>query len=134
MARRHTIAAIPGDGIGPELVPGVMALVDLALARHGAEADWVHLDWSCDRYLERGEFMPSDWAELLGGTDAIFLGAVGDPAVPDHISLWNLLLPIRRDLRQSINVRPVVSLPGVPTPLAATAAFDMLIVRENNEG
>jgi tartrate dehydrogenase/decarboxylase/D-malate dehydrogenase len=134
MTRRHNVAAIPGDGIGKQLVHGVTKLVDAAVQQHGAHVEWVDLDWSCDRYREHGEFMPADWADVLDRTDAIFLGAVGDPAVPDHVSLWNLLLPIRRDLRQSINVRPIASLPGVPTPLAATNPFDILIVRENNEG
>lgn len=134
MSRIHTIASIPGDGIGKELVPGVAALVDTVLAEHGSSVSWVELDWGCDRYVEDGTFMPSDWAEILDRTDAIFLGAVGSPSVPDHVSLWNLLLPIRRELRQSLNVRPVVSLPGIPTPLRSSTPFDVLIVRENNEG
>lgn len=134
MTRSYTVASIPGDGIGQELVAGVSELVEAALRLHGAEVVWVPLDWSCDRYLASGAFRPSDWVDILTGTDAIFLGAVGDPRVPDHISLWNLLLPIRRELCQSINVRPVTLLPNVPTPLASTAPFDFLIVRENNEG
>lgn len=134
MTRSHTIASIPGDGIGQELVAGVSALVETALRMYGADVAWVHLDWGCDRYLSNGDFRPADWVDVLCGTDAIFLGAVGDPRVPDHVSLWNLLLPIRRELRQSINVRPVTLLPNVPTPLASKAPFDFLIVRENNEG
>ncbi len=134
MSRMHTIARIPGDGIGQELVPGVADLIDAVLAEHGSSVSWVDLDWGCDRYVEGGTFMPPDWAEILDRTDAIFLGAVGSPSVPDHVSLWNLLLPIRRELRQSLNVRPIVSLPGIPTPLRSSTPFDVLIVRENNEG
>lgn len=132
--RRYTVSAVPGDGIGVELVAGVCALIDAACTPRQTKVDWVDLDWSCRRYLAGGSFMPADWAEQLDRTDAVFLGAVGDPAVPDHVSLWNLLLPIRRELRQSINVRPIATLPGICGPLRNNAPFDVLIVRENNEG
>ena len=132
--RRYKIAAIPGDGIGVDLVPGVTELVDEAAERHEVGIDWLRLDWSSTRFRARGQFMPDDWLSVLAGTDAVFLGAVGDPAVPDHISLWGLLLPIRRGLRQSVNVRPIVSLPGILGPLRDPRPFDFVVVRENNEG
>jgi tartrate dehydrogenase/decarboxylase/D-malate dehydrogenase len=132
--RHYSIAALPGDGIGIELVPGVTELLDEAASAHGVLIDWLRLDWSSARYSELGEFMPPDWLSILGGTDAVFLGAVGDPSVADHVSLWGLLLPIRRGLRQSVNVRPIVSLPGIRGPLRDPRPFDMVVVRENNEG
>jgi tartrate dehydrogenase/decarboxylase/D-malate dehydrogenase len=129
-----TIASIPGDGIGRELVPGVADLVDKVAARHDVSIDWLPLDWSSSRFCEVGAFMPEDWLTTLTGTDAVFLGAVGDPRVADHVSLWSLLLPIRRGLRQSVNVRPVVSLAGISGPLRDERPFDIVIIRENNEG
>jgi tartrate dehydrogenase/decarboxylase / D-malate dehydrogenase len=131
---QYTIAAIPGDGIGAELVPGVIELLDHAAARRDVGVDWLVLDWNSSRYSATGEYMPDDWLQILCRTDAVFLGAVGDPTVPDHVSLWGLLLPIRRGLRQSINVRPIVSLPGILGPLRDEQPFDLVIVRENNEG
>jgi tartrate dehydrogenase/decarboxylase / D-malate dehydrogenase len=130
----YKIAAIPGDGIGQEVMPGVLDLVERAAAFHQALVEWLPLDWSSDRYLAQGAYMPEDWHRTLSNTDAIFLGAVGDPRVPDHISLGDLLLAIRRGFRQSVNMRPIVSLPGVVGPLRTETPFDLLIVRENNEG
>ena len=130
----YTIALIPGDGIGLELVPGVADLAEHAAARHGVTLKWLPLDWGSSRYLDTGQFMPTDWQQTVAETDAILLGAVGDPRIADHVSLWGLLLPIRRELRQSVNVRPIVSLPGVVGPLRSQRPFDMLVIRENNEG
>ncbi|HEY2639117.1 MAG TPA: isocitrate/isopropylmalate family dehydrogenase [Streptosporangiaceae bacterium] len=130
----YTIALIPGDGIGLELVPGVADLAEHAAARHGVTLNWLRLDWGSSRYLETGQFMPTDWQQTLAETDAILLGAVGDPRIADHVSLWGLLLPIRRELRQSVNVRPIVSFPGVVGPLRSQRPFDILVIRENNEG
>ncbi|TFH66223.1 MAG: tartrate dehydrogenase, partial [Gemmatimonadales bacterium] len=93
---QYTIAVIPGDGIGPEVLPEGIRALEAAASRFGFSLNWDELDWSCDRYLQTGRFMPYDGIEQIQGHDAIYLGAVGDPRVPDHISLWGLLIPIRR--------------------------------------
>ena len=128
------VAVVDGDGIGPEVVPGTLNLLDQVAAHHGFTFHWTHLDWGSDRYLEHGAFMPAGGLESLTGYDAVFLGAVGDPRVPDDVSLWELLLPIRRDLRQHVNVRPVRTLPGIAGPLRDEQPFDVLVIRENAEG
>jgi len=131
------IAAIPGDGIGREVLPAGQQVLDAAAEVHGGfRFDYDTFDWSCQYYLEHGRMMPADGLDILRQYDAIFLGAVGYPGVPDHVSLWGLLLPIRRGFRQYINLRPVKLLPGVKTPLAGRtpADIDFLVVRENNEG
>ncbi len=132
----HRIAVIPGDGIGNEVVPEGIRVLEAAGRRFGFGFAWTHFDWSCEAYRRTGRMMPEDGLERLRGFDAIFLGAVGAPGVPDHVSLWGLLIPIRRTFRQYVNLRPVRLLPGVRTPLAgrAPADIDMVIVRENNEG
>jgi len=136
MSARYRIALIPGDGIGREVVPAAVSVVEAAGKKHGFSLEWMELDWSCDRYLRTGSMMPEDGVEAIRHVDAILLGAVGWPGVPDHVSLWGLLLPLRRGLRQYANVRPVKLLPGVATPLArrGPADIDFVIVRENNEG
>src|SRR3989442_447228 len=133
---RHRIAAIPGDGIGKEVVPEGMRVLDAAGRRFGFDIEWTTFDWSCERYTETGRMMPEDGLDRLRQFEAIFLGAVGFPGVPDHVSLWGLLIPIRRGFHQYINLRPVRLLKGVRSPLAGRgpADIDMLIVRENNEG
>jgi len=131
------IAAIPGDGIGREVLPaGQQALNTAADVHGGYRFDYDRFDWSCEYYLKHGRMMPANGLDILREFDAIFLGAVGFPGVPDHVSLWGLLLPIRRELRQYINLRPVKLLPGVKTPLAGRTPkdIDFLVVRENNEG
>lgn len=133
-ARAYRIAAIPGDGVGQEVVPAAAAIVDQLGAAHGFTVEWDDYDWNCARYQETGTLLPADGLDRLGRTDAIFLGAVGFPGVPDHISLWGLLIPIRRQFRQYVNARPIRSFPGVAGPLRGAPAFDVLIVRENNEG
>ena len=132
----YRIAVIPGDGIGAEVVPEGVRALEAAGSRFGFSFDWDELDWSCDRYLQTGRFMPYDGLEQIQGHDAIFLGAVGDPRVPDHISLWGLLIPIRRLMRQWVNLRPVRLMPGVPGPLKNRTAedIDFVVVRENSEG
>jgi tartrate dehydrogenase/decarboxylase/D-malate dehydrogenase len=132
----HHIAAIPGDGIGKEVVPAGMAVLDATARRFGFELTWTRFDWSCELYARTGRMMPEDGLDRLRAFDAIFLGAVGFPGVPDHVSLWGLLIPIRRTFRQYVNLRPVRLLPGVRCPLAGRtpADIDMVIVRENNEG
>ena len=132
----HSIAVIPGDGIGQEVVPAAMRVVDAAGRRFGFECRWNSFDWGCERYLRTGRMMPEDGLDQLRGHDAIFLGAVGYPGVPDHVSLWGLLIPVRRTFGQYINLRPVRLLRGVRSPLAnrRPEEIDFVVVRENNEG
>jgi tartrate dehydrogenase/decarboxylase / D-malate dehydrogenase len=132
----HRVAIIPGDGIGKEVVPEGMRVLEAASARFGFALEWKTYDWSCENYTRTGRMMPEDGLEELKGFDAIYLGAVGFPGVPDHVSLWGLLIPIRRGFHQYINRRPVRLLPGVKSPLAGRGPehIDMMIIRENNEG
>jgi len=132
--RRYAVAALPGDGIGVEVLAAARTVLDAAAARHGFALDWTELDWGCERYLRTGAMMPADGLDVLAGFDAVFLGAVGDPRVPDHVSLWGLLIPIRRRFGQYVNLRPVRLFPGVPSPLAAAGDLDFVVVRENTEG
>ncbi len=134
MSAEHLIAAIPGDGIGQEVLPAAVRVLDTVAAQHGFRLHWRELPWSCAWYAEHGAMMPPDGLEQLAQTDAIFLGAVGAPEVPDHISLWGLLIPIRRTFSQYVNLRPVRLLPGVRSPLSSGGDFDVAIVRENTEG
>ncbi len=136
MTTRHHVALIPGDGIGREVIPAGVAVLEAAGRKHGIEFSWSEHDWSCDRYVKKGSMMPEDGLDQIRSSDAILLGAVGYPGVPDHVSLWGLLLPIRRGFGQYACVRPVKLLPGVKTPLAGRTAkdIDFVIVRENNEG
>ena len=132
----YRIAVIAGDGIGREVVPeGIRALEKVA-SRFSLDFTFDELDWSCDRYARTGRFMPEDGLESIAGHDAIFLGAVGWPSVPDHVSLWGLLIPIRRRFDQYVNLRPVRLLEGVKCPLAdrKPGDIDFMIVRENVEG
>jgi tartrate dehydrogenase/decarboxylase/D-malate dehydrogenase len=133
---RHRIAAIPGDGIGKEVLPEGVRVLEAAGRRFGFDLEWTHFDWSCEVYARTGRMMPGDGLARLSAFDAIYLGAVGFPGVPDHVSLWGLLIPIRRGFRQYVNLRPVRLLKGVRSPLAGRGPgdIDMLIVRENNEG
>jgi tartrate dehydrogenase/decarboxylase/D-malate dehydrogenase len=130
----HRIAAIPGDGIGKEVLPAAQRVLDAAAARHDVRLSWCELPWSCKWYAEHGAMMPADGIDRLRETDAIFLGAVGWPGVPDHVSLWGLLIPIRRAFDQYVNLRPVRLLPGLDSPLRDCQGFDVAIVRENTEG
>ena len=133
---RHKIAVIPGDGIGNEVVPEGLRVLEAAGRRFGFECAFTHFDWNCERYTKTGRMMPEDGLDQLRVFEAIFLGAVGFPGVPDHVSLWGLLIPIRRSFHQYINLRPVRLLKGVRSPLVGRTSsdIDMLIVRENNEG
>ena len=128
------IAVIEGDGIGREVIPAAIRCVDAALERHGGGLEWNRLDWSSERYLSDGSFIPEGGISLLGAHDAIFLGAVGHPDIPDVETLWGLLIPIRREFEQYINLRPVRALRGVPSPVRGGDDMDLVIVRENNEG
>jgi tartrate dehydrogenase/decarboxylase/D-malate dehydrogenase len=131
-----SIAVIPGDGIGKEVVPEGIALLEAAGRRFGIEFAWTEFPWSCELYNKTGRMMPEDGLEQLRPHDAIYLGAVGYPGVPDHVSLWGLLIPIRRGFRQYVNLRPVRLLEGVRSPLRdrKPGDIDFMIVRENNEG
>ena len=130
------IAVIAGDGIGEEVVPEGLRVLEKVGARFGLEFAFDERDWSCRRYERTGQFLPEDGLESIARHDAIFLGAVGWPSVPDHLSLWGLLIPIRRRFDQYVNLRPVRLLEGVPCPLAGKKPgdIDFMIVRENCEG
>jgi tartrate dehydrogenase/decarboxylase/D-malate dehydrogenase len=132
----HRIALIPGDGIGKEVLPAACAVLDTVGARHGLTFRYDSFDWSCERYLHEGAMMPADGLDQIRGHDAILLGAVGWPGVADHVSLWGLLIPIRRMFRQYINLRPITVFEGVPSPVVAAkpGEVDLVIVRENIEG
>ena len=131
----YRIAVIPGDGIGTEVMPQGIRVVDAAGKRFGFHIEWDFFDWSCRTYQAHGVMMPEDGIDRLRSHDAIYLGAVGFPGVPDHISLWGLLLPIRRQFEQYISLRPVRLLPGVEAPVKREVGeIDFLIVRENVEG
>ena len=139
MARKHyRIAVIPGDGIGKEVVPEGIRVLEAAASRFGftVEQQW-HDFACCDHYARHGAMMPEDWKERIGSPDAIFFGAVGWPdTVPDHVSLWGSLLQFRREYDQYVNLRPVRLMPGVPCPLAGRepGSIDFWVVRENTEG
>lgn len=132
----YSIAVIPGDGIGKEVVPAAIEALDAAAEAHGGIGfRYETFPWSCDYYLEHGQMMPDDGLRILQHFDAIFLGAVGDPArVPDHVSLWGLLIAIRREFEQSVNVRPAKRFRGIASPLRLPDDFDLVVVRENGEG
>ena len=134
--RKHRIATIPGDGIGTEVIPVGQRLAERAAEACGATLEWAEHDWSCERYTRTGRMMPEDGIDRLRDADAIFLGAVGWPSVPDHVSLWQLLIPIRREFDQYANVRPVRLMPGIASPLANRGPqdIDFVVVRENVEG
>ena len=134
--KTFSIAVIAGDGIGQEVVPEGIRVLGAAGQRFGFQFDWHHFDWSCETYVKTGKMMPDDGIEQLRRFDAIFLGAVGHPRVPDHISLWGLLIPIRRHFRQYVNLRPVRLFEGIETPLKnwKPGEIDFCVVRENNEG
>lgn len=130
------LAVIPGDGIGHEVVPGALTILERLAELHGdLKFEFEHYDYGCDHYLQHGEMMPEDGIEKLSESDAVFLGAVGDVnKVPDHISLWGLLIKIRREFQQEINVRPAKVFDGVKSPLGNPKDFDLIVVRENSEG
>ena len=134
--KSYHLAVLPGDGIGNETVPEGLKVLDAVAAQHGFAIKQSPFDWSCETYKATGQMMPDDGIEQLRDHDAIFLGAVGFPGVPDHVSLWQLLIPIRREFDQYVNLRPVRLLPGVKCPLAdkQPGDIDMWIVRENVEG
>src|SRR5437868_5546389 len=130
--KTYRIAAIPGDGIGNEVIPAGIEVLDKAA--HGFRLEFEHFDWSSKRYQQTGRYIPEGGQEKLKAFDAIFFGAVGAPDVPDHLSLWGLRLPICQGFDQYANVRPARVLPGIKSPLDKGSAIDWVIVRENTEG
>lgn len=140
---KHRIAVIPGDGIGKEVMPEGLRVVQAAASKFGLDLQFDHFDFSSWDYYERhGKMLPDNWKDLIGGHDAIYFGAVGWPEkIPDHISLWGSLLLFRREFDQYVNLRPARLMPGIVAPVVrrdgsarAPGEIDMVIVRENTEG
>ena len=143
MARKHRIAVIAGDGIGTEVMPEGLLVLDAAARKFGIDLQFDHFDFSSWNYFEKhGQMLPDNWKDQIGGHDAIFFGAVGMPdKIPDHISLWGSLLLFRREFDQYINLRPARLMPGIIAPVVRRdgtprqpGEIDMYIVRENTEG
>src|SRR6266446_8830756 len=134
--KTFNIAVIAGAGIGKEVVPEGIRVLEAAGQCFDFRLHWHAFDWSCERYVQTGKMMPDDGLAQLRPFDAIFLGAVGHPSVPDHVSLWGLLIPIRRGFEQYVNLRPVRLLHGIESPLKnwGPGQIDFCVVRENNEG
>jgi len=134
--KTYRIASIPGDGIGKEVLPEGVRVLEAVAKRHAIAFRWEAFDWSCERYAATGAMMPADGLDQIRHHDAIYFGAVGFPNVPDHVSLWGLLIPMRRGFQQYVNLRPVRLMPGIASPLAGRNAgdIDFWIVRENTEG
>ena len=137
MAKEHRIAVIPGDGIGREVMPEGVRVMEAAGAKHGISFQWKEFDWSCDWYKAHGKMCPDDAQQILRGYDAVYFGAVGNPAiVPDHVSAWGLLINFRRWFDLYVNLRPVRLFEGLPCPLAGRKPgdIDYYVIRENTEG
>jgi tartrate dehydrogenase/decarboxylase/D-malate dehydrogenase len=132
----HSVAVIAGDGIGQEVIPAGIAALEAAMKGSGAELKFTELPWGCEYYRQHGRMMDADGFDRLATFDAIYLGAIGSPTVPDHIAVWDLLLPLRQRFQQYVNLRPMRLLPGLSSPLAnrGPADIDMICVRENSEG
>ena len=132
----YEIAVIPGDGIGQEVVPQGIRALEAVGQKYNIQFEWQEFDWSCEVYLKSGKMMPEDGLNILSRFDSIFLGAVGYPGVPDHVSLWGLLIPIRRAFNQYANVRPVKLFKGVTPAIRnyKVGEIDFVVVRENVEG
>ncbi len=134
---KHRIAVMPGDGIGKEVVPEGLRVLEAVARKYAIDFEFTHFDWSCDYYAKYGRMMPEDWFDQLRGFEAMFYGAVGWPAtVPDHVSLWGSLIQFRRGFDQYVNMRPCKLMPGIPSPLAnrKPGDIDFVVVRENTEG
>ena len=130
----YQVDVIAGDGIGQEVMPAAIACVDALAADRDFTITWRERNWGSDHYRAHGRMMPTDGIDQLADGDAILLGAVGAPDIPDDVTLWGLLIPIRREFLQYVNLRPVRILPGVQSPLRDAEGLDMVIVRENVEG
>ena len=136
--KTHRIAVIPGDGIGKEVMPEGVRVLEAAARKYGIGLKLDDIEWaSCDYFAKHGQMMPDDWKECIGSHNALFFGAVGWPAtVPDHVSLWGSLIKFRREFDQYVNLRPARLMPGIKSPLAdrKVGDIDFFIVRENTEG
>ena len=134
--KTYRIATIPGDGIGKEVVPEGMRVLEAVGRKFGIEFTWDEFPWCCEYRAKQGRMMPEDALDTIGHHDAIFFGACGFPGVPDHVSLWEMLIPMRRRFDLYVNLRPVRLMPGIRSPLAGRRAgdIDFLVVRENTEG
>lgn len=134
--RTYKIAVIAGDGIGREVIPAGLAAIEAVVKGTGVTLEFTELPWGCDYYLSHGRMMDEDGFERLARFDAIYLGAIGDPRVADHVAVWDLLLPLRQRFQQYVNLRPMRLLPGLTSPLANRGPDDinMVCVRENSEG
>jgi tartrate dehydrogenase/decarboxylase / D-malate dehydrogenase len=134
--RRYRVAVVPGDGIGREVIPAGLAVLEVATRAAGIRLETTGFPWGCDYYRHAGRMLDADGFDRLRDFDAIYFGAVGAPGVPDHVSVWELILPIRQRFEQYVNLRPMRLMPGVKGPLAGRgpADLDMLCVRENSEG
>ena len=132
--REYTIDLIPGDGIGQEVAPAAARAIDAVAAGEGFSVRWRERDWGSERYLKDGAMLPADGLEQMADGDGIFLGAVGHPDIPDHVTLWGLLIPIRREFMQYINLRPMRLLPGISPRVIGAEDLDLVVVRENVEG
>src|SRR5688572_7536837 len=135
-AKRHRIAVIPGDGIGQEVIPAALTVLEAVAGRSAFTFDLVEFPYGCAYYAKNGRMMAADAFDRLAEFPAIYFGAVGDPSVPDHIAVWELILPLRQRFDQYVNLRPMRLFPGVTSPLAnrGAADIDMICVRENSEG
>jgi tartrate dehydrogenase/decarboxylase/D-malate dehydrogenase len=136
VSQTHKIAVIAGDGIGKEVIPAGLAALEKATRGANLSLEITDLPWGCDYYVSHGKMMDEDGFDRLATFDAIYLGAIGSPRVPDHIAVWDLLLPLRQRFQQYVNLRPMRLLPGLVSPLAnrTAADIDMVCVRENSEG
>src|SRR5438477_357775 len=134
--KRYKVAVIPGDGIGQEVIPAAVTVLEAVAARGGFSLELKDFPWGCAYYTKHGRMMAADAYDQLAEFPVIYFGAVGDPSVPDHIAVWELILPLRQRFDQYVNLRPMRLLPGVTSPLAnrAPADIDMVCVRENSEG
>ncbi|MEB1808320.1 MAG: tartrate dehydrogenase [Bacillaceae bacterium] len=134
--KKIKLSVIPGDGVGKEIMPHAVRVMDTVAEIHGGLFfDKVTYPWSCEYYLEHGKMMPEDGLEQLKDSDAVFLGAVGNPQlVPDHVTLWELLIKIRREFEQTLNIRHAKQIQGIQSPITNPNNFDIIVVRENSEG
>ncbi|MGE0593781.1 MAG: tartrate dehydrogenase [Vicinamibacterales bacterium] len=134
--RNYRIAVIAGDGIGKEVIPAGIEILEVAASKGGFTCAFTELPWGCDHHVANGRMMPDDWYEQLISFDAIYLGAIGAPTVPDAVSAREMILPLRQRLVQYVNLRPMRLIPGITSPLAGRVAadIDMICVRENSEG
>jgi len=134
---KHKIAVLAGDGIGKEVMPEGLRVVEAAARKFDIDLAFTSYDWSCDYYAKHGRMMPENWQETLQPFEAMYYGAVGWPAtVPDHVSLWGSLILFRRHFDQYVNMRPCKLMPGIPSPLAnrKPGDIDFVVIRENTEG